>query len=96
MNSPLQISFGNSTSPKYDQAVSLASSLPGYHCQGEGRNGNHHITLELSRIDDAVWQKLERLLHLIAAWRSVSIQVEGRPINRWEAAGQRGPDQTML
>ena len=44
MNSPLQISFGSSTSPKYDQAVSLASSLPGYHCQGEGRNGNHHIT----------------------------------------------------
>ena len=84
MNSPLQISFGSSTSPKYDQAVSLASSLPGYHCQGEGRNGNHHITLELSRIDDAVWQKLERLLHLIAAWRSVSIQVEGRPINRWK------------
>jgi len=79
MTTPVTISFGRSSSSQFARAVRLAASLPGYRVQGEGRDVSHHVALEVS-LEDASWEKLERLLQLIAGWRSASIEVDGRAI----------------
>ena len=74
------ISFGKSSSGHFGHAVDLAASLPGYRQQGQGQQVRHLVELEVSLGDDS-WDKLERLIQLIAAWRSVSIAVDGRIIS---------------
>jgi transitional endoplasmic reticulum ATPase len=80
MNVPVKISFGRSSSSQFVRAVRLAASLPGYRVGGEGRDVSHHVALEVS-LDDASWEKLARLIHLIAGWRSASVEVDGRAIS---------------
>jgi ATP-dependent 26S proteasome regulatory subunit len=90
MNPHLEIAFGRSPSAHYQRAVSLAQSIPGYRIVGEGRTVIHRITSPAPLRDEANWGKLQRLLCLIAAWRSTSITVNGRPVKCWAFLVQLG------
>ena len=89
------ISFGKSSSGHFGHAVDLAASLPGYRQQGQGQQVIHLVEFEVSLGDDS-WDKLERLLQLIAAWRSASIAVDGRIMQSSEIPPECGPDQAVL
>src|SRR5208283_1070872 len=83
MKMPVKISFGTSSSSQFARAVRLAASLPGYLVQGEGRQVSHQVACAVS-LDDVSWEKLERLVRLIAGWRSANIEVDGRAISPWK------------
>ena len=89
------ISFGKSSSGHFGHAVDLAASLPGYRQQGQGQQVRHLVEFEVSLGDDS-WDKLERLLQLIAAWRSASIAVDGRSMRPRQFLRSCGPDQAVL
>ena len=80
MKMPLEISFGKSGSSQFTRAVHLAASLPGYHVKGEGRDVSHHVAFEVALDNEARWETVESLLHMISGWRSASVKIDGRPM----------------
>ena len=95
MKTLVNIRFGKSSSCHFGHAVRLAASLPGYRQQGEGRHISHHVEFEVSLGDD-YWDKLERLIQLIAGWRSASIDVAGRIIRPRKLLRSIDPNQALL
>ncbi|HLN26904.1 MAG TPA: AAA family ATPase [Gemmataceae bacterium] len=48
----------------------------------------HRLALTLSLADEALWQRLRQLLHLVSGWRATAVQVAGHPVRYWRLSGQ--------
>ena len=75
--SEYELTFGFSTSPNYERAVSIASAVPGYRTRG-GQRGVLHIV----PVVPAHAEQLARLLALVSDWRSFSLAVDGIDVGR--------------
>ena len=73
----------SAASTQYPHAVSLAQTLPGYRAVGEGRNIVHRVATFATLADESTWEKLQRLLGIISAWRTATLTLDGRPWKCW-------------
>ncbi|MCH9648863.1 MAG: zinc-ribbon domain-containing protein [Deltaproteobacteria bacterium] len=76
-----EFKFGYSTSANYKKAVKLCTPNPSYRQEGEGRDVQHSISLEVTELE-LIW----KLRRLVRSWKSASILVNGRPSSGNELA----------
>lgn len=81
----IQIQFGKSSSKYFDDAVQIASELPGYELTGEGKDQRHKVTMPLLLDDRKQWECVRQLSHLVGAWKTADVTITGAPTNNfWE------------
>jgi len=73
------LQFGVSPSTHYRTAVELARLVPGYECTGTGRELTHRVPADAGQLP-----LLERLIALIAGWRSTTLEIDGMMVGRAE------------
>ena len=86
----LEISFCRSTSPQYAQAVKIASSFPEYKKDGDDKRCIHTVALTLSLDEESTWNKLVRLMQVIASWKSTKITLDGKATSFWRLSSEVG------
>ena len=75
--SDCELTFGFSTSPNYERAVSIASAVSGYRTKG-GQRGVLHIVPAVP----AHAEQLAQLLAFVSDWRGFSLAVDGVAVGR--------------
>lgn len=85
----LVFSFRKSRSGNFNEAVSIASSLPGYSCEGEGNDEFHVVRGDVPVSDPRAWKGLQRLRELINSWKSSQITFDGETLREFPQLNQR-------
>jgi len=80
----IEISFGRSSSPNFEKAVKIASSLPGYNLEGEGKGSRHKITFKIDSHLLGNWDKIGKLIDIVKSWKSFVLSLDGMSIPHWD------------
>jgi len=73
----VEISFGYSSSPNYEKAVSICQNLPSYESSGEGKDIVHHVVIPITEVE-----LLINLYELVGNWKSSQMLINGRPSSK--------------
>jgi len=78
----VKIVFGRSSSPNFQNALSLAEKLPTYISKGKGKSEKHSIKLDLLAKDIKYASNLLNLLEYISSWKSTALYINGAKLDQ--------------